>query len=72
MMSPYLELCLRSLDEAVEEKPSRELRLRHKINQVGTKTASVIKAKDFYCLRPRRLTKPQEKFRSQHILISGP
>ncbi|MFP6771315.1 MAG: hypothetical protein VCE74_03100 [Alphaproteobacteria bacterium] len=42
MTSPYLQKRLRSLDEAVEEKLLKELRHRHKANDMANRQATVV------------------------------
>ncbi len=57
MTSPYLQLHLRSWDEALEEKSLKELRLRHKRNQIANGKSSVAGTENVYRLGPRLITK---------------
>jgi|SaaInl4_135m_RNA_FD_contig_21_2398463_length_309_multi_6_in_0_out_0_1 hypothetical protein len=55
--SPYLQLPLRTLDEAVEDKLLKELSLRHRKNELASRTADLQQAENVYRLGPRLTTK---------------
>jgi len=57
MTSPYLQKRLRSLDEAVEDRLLKELRHRHKINDIANRRATIVQTGNVYCLGPRLVTK---------------
>ena len=56
MTSPYLQRRLRSLDEAVEDRILKDLRRRHKINEITNKRATIVQTGNVYRFGPRVVT----------------
>jgi len=48
MTSLYLQRRLRTLDEALEDKSLKALRLRHKINDIANKKATIVQTGNIY------------------------
>ncbi len=60
MTSPYLHMRLRSLDEARQDRLLKELRQRHKMNELANKKARLGRTDNtgnVYRLGPRLITK---------------
>lgn len=57
MTSPFLQLRLRSLDEAVEDRMLRDLRKRHQKIKAANRKARLVEADNVYRLGPRFLTR---------------
>jgi hypothetical protein len=56
MTSPYLQRRLRSLDEAVEDRILKDLRRRHKINEIANRRATIVQTGNVYRFGPRVVT----------------
>ncbi|MFP6748637.1 MAG: hypothetical protein VCD66_13695 [Alphaproteobacteria bacterium] len=61
MTSLYLQRRLRTLDEALEDKSLKALRLRHKINDIANKKATIVQTGNIYRFGSRLVTKFGEK-----------
>jgi len=57
MTSPYLQKCLRSIDEAVEDKLFEELRHRYKANDMANHRARIVQTDNVYRFGPRIVSK---------------
>ena len=53
---PYLQRRLRSLDEAVEDRILKDLRRRHKINEIANRRATIVQTGNVYRFGPRVVT----------------
>ncbi len=57
MTSPYLQKRLRTFEEAVEDKLLKNLRQRHKVNDLANKKATIVQTGNIYRFNRRLSTK---------------
>ncbi len=62
MTSLYLQRRLRTLDEALEDRILKDLRLRHKLNDMANKKAEIVQTGNIYRFGQRVVSKFGAKF----------